>query len=184
LTDRKPKAATSLGDGEAPASPWALANERLANPEKGRTYWLATVRPDGRPHVMPLIGLWFEDAFYFLTGDGTRKGRNLAGDPRCVITASSIALPSLDIIIEGDARKVTDEAPLRQVIKAFGSKLEWPLEIRGEEVYGESAPSAGPPPYSVYQLVPSVVFGLPGMLGMESFDPADLPRPTRWEFQR
>jgi nitroimidazol reductase NimA-like FMN-containing flavoprotein (pyridoxamine 5'-phosphate oxidase superfamily) len=183
MTDRKPVAATSLGEDDAPASRWSSAEERLANPEKGRTYWLATVRADGRPHVMPLIGLWFEGAFYFLTGDGTRKGRNLAGDPRCVITASSTALPSLDLIIEGDARKVTDEKPLRQVIEAFGSRLEWPLEIRGEEVYGESAPTAGPPPYSVYQVTPALVFGLPGMLGMEQFDPADLPRPTRWEFQ-
>jgi nitroimidazol reductase NimA-like FMN-containing flavoprotein (pyridoxamine 5'-phosphate oxidase superfamily) len=184
MTDRKPVAASSLGDDDAPASPWALAEERLANPEKGRTYWLATVRPDGRPHVMPLIGMWFEDAFYFLTGERTRKGRNLAGDPHCVITGSSTALPSLDIIIEGDARKVTDEKPLRRVVEAFGSKLEWPLEVRGDAVHGPNAPSAGPPPYSVFRLVPSVVFGLPGTLGMEGFDPADLPRPTRWEFQR
>jgi hypothetical protein len=183
VTDRKPVAATSLGEDDAPASPWSLAEQRLANPEKGRTYWLATVRADGRRHVMPLIGMWFEDAFYFLTGDGTRKGRNLAGDPRCVITGSSTALPSLDIIIDGDARKVTDAKTLHRVVEAFGTKLEWPLEIRGDGVHGSSAPSAGPPPYSVFQLVPSLVFGLPGMLGMEQFDPADLPRPTRWEFQ-
>ena len=183
MTHRKPVAATSLGEDDAAASPWALAEERLANPEKGRTYWLATVRADGRPHVMPLIGLWFEDAFYFLTGAGTRKGRNLAGDPHCVITAGSTALPSLDIIIEGDARKVTDETPLRRVTEAFGSRLEWPLEVRGDAVHGPNAPSAGPPPYSVFQVIPELVFGLPGMLGMDQFDPADLPRPTRWEFQ-
>lgn len=133
---------------------------------------------------MPLIGLWLDGAMYFVAGERTRKGRNLAGDPRCVITGSSTALPSLDIIIEGDARKVTDEATLRRVTEAYGSKLEWPLEIRADRVHGPNAPSAGPPPYSVFQLVPSLVFGLPGTLGMERFDPADLPRPTRWEFQR
>lgn len=133
---------------------------------------------------MPLIGLWLDGAMYFVAGERTRKGRNLAGDPRCVITGSSTALPSLDIIIEGDARKATDEATLRRVTEAYGSKLEWPLEIRADRVHGPNAPSAGPPPYSVFQLVPSLVFGLPGTLGMERFDPADLPRPTRWEFQR
>jgi nitroimidazol reductase NimA-like FMN-containing flavoprotein (pyridoxamine 5'-phosphate oxidase superfamily) len=44
-------------------------------------YWLATVRPDGRPHVMPLLRLSLDGAFYFITGESTRKGKNLAGDP-------------------------------------------------------------------------------------------------------
>jgi hypothetical protein len=98
-------------------------------------------------------------------------------------TGSSTALPSLDIIIEGDARKVTDEATLRRATEAYGSKLEWRLEIRGDTVHGPNAPSAEPPPYSAFRLIRSLVFGLPGTLGMERFDPADLPRPTRWEFQ-
>ena len=55
---------------------------RLRAPEQGRTYWLATVRPDGRPHVMPLLGLWLADAFSFITGESTRKGNDLARNPR------------------------------------------------------------------------------------------------------
>ena len=58
----------------------------------------------------------------------------------------------------------------------------WPLEARGDKVYGPNAPTAGPPPYSVYRMVPSKAFGLPGMLGMEQYDSGDLPKPTRWEF--
>src|SRR5687767_4833930 len=111
---------------DATATPWAAARERLENPEQGRTYWLATVRPDGRPHVMPILGLWLDGAFYFITGETTRKGKNLAGDPRCVITASSITLPALDLIIEGDARQVVDEATLQRVVDAYGAMMDWP----------------------------------------------------------
>ena len=40
----------------------------------------------------------------------------------------------------------------------------------------------GPPPYTIYRIEPSTVFGLPGMFGMDEFDPSELPRPTRWDF--
>jgi hypothetical protein len=61
--------------------------------------------------------------------------------------------------------------------------MEWPLEVRGDKVHGPNAPTAGPPPYTVFQVAPSTVFGLRGLTGMEQFDPADLPRPTRWRFK-
>jgi pyridoxine/pyridoxamine 5'-phosphate oxidase len=108
ITERTPVAEQPLTDG-AKTTRWAEARQRLENPERGRTYRLATVHPDGRPHVMPLLGLWLNGAFSFVSGESTRKGKNLAGDARCVITTSSTALPALDIIIEGDARKVTDD---------------------------------------------------------------------------
>src|SRR5215211_4013161 len=100
MTERTPVAEQPLTDG-AKTTRWAEARQRLENPERGRTYWLATVHPDGRPHVMPLLGLWLDDAFYFITGETTGKGKNLAGDPRCVITCSSTTLPALDLILEG-----------------------------------------------------------------------------------
>ena len=114
MTERIPVTEQPLTD-EATATPWAATRERLANPERGRTYWLATVGPDGRPHVRPLLGLWLDGAFYFLTGETTRKGQNLAHDPRCVITVSSTALPALDLILEGDAWKIADEATLADI---------------------------------------------------------------------
>lgn len=172
-----------LTDDGAGTTAWAEARERLENPEKPRTYWIATVRPDGRPHVMPIIGAWIDGALYFLSGDATRKGRNLAGDSRCVIVTGSTKLPSLDIILEGEATRVTDEATLRHVTDVYRTKMEWPLELQGEGVHGPNAPTAGPPPYSVFRLTPSTVFGLPGMTGMEQFEPGELPRPTRWRFE-
>ena len=80
MAERTPSAEESLVDNGAGPTTWEFARTRLENPEKPRTCWLATVRPDGRPHVMPLIGAWIEGDFYFLSGDATRKARNLAGD--------------------------------------------------------------------------------------------------------
>ena len=164
------------------AAPWATAEERLENPERPRTYWLATVRGDGRPHVMPIIGMWMEGAFYFISGERTQKARNLAREPRCSVVTGTTTLPSLDLIVDGVAAMVTDEATLRSVTEAFRTKMEWPLEVRDGRVHGPNAPTAGPPPYAIWQVRPSTVIGLPGMTGMEEFAPEDLPRPTRWDF--
>ena len=183
MAERTPVAEQPMTDGDAAVTSWEVARHRLENPERARTYWLATVRTDGRPPVMPLIGTWIDGGFYFISGDATRKGRNLAGDSRCVVTVSSTTLPSLDIIVEGDAEPVTDEATLVRVADAYRSTMEWPLEVQGNKVHGPNAPTAGPPPYTVFRLTPSTVFGLPGLTGMEQFDPAELPRPTRWKFQ-
>jgi len=164
-------------------TPWAKARARLETPEKDRTYWLATVRPDGRPHVRPILGLWLDDAFYFVTGETSRKARNLHVNPRCVLTASSLALPALDVIIEGDASKVADHDKVQQVVDAYASKLHWPLTVRDGGVVGPNAPTAGPPPYAVFELTPSTVLGLPGIAGTEAGEgAAGSFSPTRWRF--
>ncbi len=180
MTDKARVDAQALTDRGA--APWAAAEERLENPERPRTYWLATVRGDGRPHVRPIIGMWTEGAFYFISGERTAKGRNLAREPRCSVVTGTTTLPSLDLIVDGVASMVTDEATLRSVIEAFRTKMEWPLEVRDGRVHGPNAPTAGPPPYALWQVRPSSVIGLPGMTGMEEFAPEDLPRPTRWDF--
>src|SRR5215210_970315 len=183
MTERTTVTEQPLTD-DATATPWTAARERLENPEPGRTYWLATVRPDGRPHVRPLLGLWLDAAFYFITGESTRKGKNLAGDPRCVITAGSTTLPALDLILEGDARQVADEATLQGVAEAYGSRMGWPLEVRDDVVVGPSAPTAGTPPYAVYELRPTTVFGFPGIAGTEQgVGSAGALSPNRWRFE-
>ena len=110
MTDRLPVTERPLLDDQTRTTPWAVARERLANPEQSRTSWLATVRPDGRPHLMPIIAFWIDDAFYFVVGKGTRKGRNLAADGRCSIAIGSTTLPSLDVVVEGHAEPLIDEA--------------------------------------------------------------------------
>jgi nitroimidazol reductase NimA-like FMN-containing flavoprotein (pyridoxamine 5'-phosphate oxidase superfamily) len=88
--------------------PWSRALEALE--ADAGTYWLARVRPDGRPHVAGLGALWVDGKYYFVSGAGTRKSRNLAENPSCVISAS---LPGLDLVVEGTAAEVEDEATLR-----------------------------------------------------------------------
>jgi hypothetical protein len=183
MAGRTPVAEQPLVDGAAPATAWTAARQRLAHPEPDRTYWLATVRPDGRPHLVPLLGLWLADAFYFLTGATTRRAHNLAHTPRGVMATSSLTLPALDLIVEGPCRKVRDDALLHRVAEAYGAKMAWPLEVRDGAAYGPSAPTAGPPPYAIYELVPEKVIGLPGIAGTE----AGVGRegsftPTRWRF--
>src|SRR5215475_14054319 len=71
------------------------------------TCWLATINPDGSPHVTGIGALWADGGSWFETGQGTRKGRNLARDPRCTI---SLATKEFDLVVEGDAALVTDPA--------------------------------------------------------------------------
>jgi hypothetical protein len=131
---------------------------------------------------MPVIGFWIDGAMHVVAGEGTQKGRNLAADDRCVIAMSSTKLPSLDLVIEGHAAPLTDDATVRHITEVLAGN-NWPLEAKGNEVYGPHGPTAGPPPYLIYRIVPTRIFGLPGMLGMDQYDPADLPSPTRWDFE-
>jgi Pyridoxamine 5'-phosphate oxidase len=173
--------ATSLVGDEA--TPWATVEQRLADPEPKQMYWLATVRPDGRPHLMPLLGVWDDGAFFFISGPGTRKGKNLAHDGRCVIAGSTRTLPSIDVIVEGEARRVTDAPTLHRMVEVFGA-IGWPLEVRDDALDGPNAPSAGPPPYAVFQVVPTTAFGLPGVVGMEETPADQRVTPTRWRFPK
>lgn len=179
--ERTPEREQSLLGDEPKTTPWTVARKRIANREDGQANWLATVRPDGRPHLMPLIAVWIDGAFHFVAGEGTRKARNLAADGRCVIAMSSFELPSIDIVVEGHAEPLSDADAVRDAADVF-KKNGWPLEARGVEVFGPNAPTAGPPPYRIFRMIPSTAFGLPGQFGMEKLDKEDLPKPTRWEF--
>ena len=88
MVEHTPVVEQPLVDGQS-ATPWSEGRQRLETPERERIYWLATVSPDGRPHVRPILGLWLDGAFYFITAETTRKGRNLAADSRCAIASSS-----------------------------------------------------------------------------------------------
>ena len=84
---------------------WRWVEERLSS---ARNYWVATVRPDGRPHTTPVWGLWVDGAFFFGAGPDTRKARNLAENPYV-----AVHLESGDdvVILEGTAERVTDPDP-------------------------------------------------------------------------
>ncbi|HET9345483.1 MAG TPA: pyridoxamine 5'-phosphate oxidase family protein [Candidatus Limnocylindrales bacterium] len=176
---RTPESETTMVEGQSETTPWAVALDRLEHPAPGQNHWLATVRPDGTPHLMPIIAFWIDGALHFLAGEGTQKGRNLAADDRCVVGTGNLTLPSLDLIVEGRARPVKDEATVRRLAAEFGGE-DWDLEARGTEVYGSHGPTAGPPPYRIYRLQATKIIGQPGMHGM--FEVDRHLKPTRWTF--
>jgi hypothetical protein len=149
--------------------PWTRAVEQLeADSEK--SFWLATVRPDGRPHVAGVGALWVNGTLYFTSGPGTRKSRNLAQNPACVF---SVSLPNLDLVIEGTAARVTDEGTLRELAQAFAAQ-GWPARVSDGALTAEySAPSAGPPPWYLYIFTPKTA------IGVATAEPNGA---TRWRF--
>ena len=115
------------------------------------TSWLTTLNPDGSPHVTAVGAEWTDGAFWFETGGATRKGRNLARDPRCAL---SIAATEFDLVVEGTATRVTDPATVAAMAKVWSSG-GWPARVddSGIALTAEfSAPSAGPPPWFVYRI--------------------------------
>src|ERR1041385_3358144 len=95
---------------------WSWAFERLT---KTQNYFLCTVRSDGRPHVMPIWGVWLDGGFYFSTGRNSVKARNLANNPKCVLCPGDAHEA---IIVEGSARKVTNKDLLQEVAAAYLKK--------------------------------------------------------------
>lgn len=116
-----------------------------------RTTWLATINDDGTPHVTAVGALWLDGSFWFQTGAKTRKGRNVARDPRCSI---AISLANADVVVEGDATRVTDPAALARAASAW-AEGGWPAtpDESGAGVTAPfNAPTQGPPPWNVYRL--------------------------------
>jgi general stress protein 26 len=107
--------------------PWAWAQERL---ERSHNYWLSTVRPDGRPHTMPLWAVWHDGRLYLSTARTSVKARNLASNPRCTITTEDAAEA---VIVEGSAAVEDRAGVLGPVWVAYKAKYEW--DIEGEPMF-------------------------------------------------
>lgn len=103
----------------AESTEWARARAHL---EAADVFWLSTVRPDGRPHVTPLLAVWMDDALYFCTSRPERKTKNLELNPHCILTTGRNSLDGLDIVVEGKAREVGDELELGRVADAYVAK--------------------------------------------------------------
>jgi len=152
----------------SPLLDWARIENRLSRgvtqaPGTGgpnrHSSWLATVNRDGSPHVTGVGSLWLDGAFWFETGGGTRKGRNLARDPRCTM---SLATEEFDLVVEGEAHRITDPQVVADLAARWAAD-GWPCRVdeSGQALTANySAPSAGPPPWYVYRLTPRAATAL------------------------
>jgi len=129
MADREPTAELnpSFSSVDATETAWTEARSEL---EHAEVFWLATVRPDGRPHCTPLISVWLDGACWFVTGRTERKALNLETNPNCVLTTGCNDLSSgLDVVVEGKAVQVTDRGALERVAGAFRAKYPDPFKF-------------------------------------------------------
>ena len=174
MTDRAPVEVTNLDRYGSPALPWSRPRDLLAasptwQPSDG-TFFLGTVRPDGRPHAAGIGALWLDGDLYFTSGPATRKARNLAANSACTL---SVRLEGIDLVLEGEASRVTDQPTLEQAAQLY-REGGWPAEVQDDAFTAPfSAPSAGPPPWYLYR------FTFHTAVGVATAEPYGA---TRWRF--
>jgi PPOX class probable F420-dependent enzyme len=138
--------------------PWSWAEERLI---ASHDYWVATVWPDGRPHVMPVWGIWYDESVWFSSSVRSRKARNLRADPRCVVTTDN---PIEPVVVEGVAEVVRQLGALREMVARVNAKYSSDVTLAFMD----------PDVNATFRVRPRWVFGLNDKQFTES--------PTRWQF--
>jgi hypothetical protein len=114
--------------------------------------------------------VWVDDALHFVASRTSRKATNPAHDADCVIATRREAL---DLVVEGKVAKVNQEARLHRVAEVYMTKCGWPVTVRDGAFYADGTPTAGPPPYELYEVIPTTAFG---------FSRDATFNPTRWRF--
>ena len=126
--------------------PWKWAEDRL---KKSRQYWIATTRPDGRPHVMVIWALWLDGKLYFSTGKTSRKARNLAANPNCTMSTDNSAEA---VILEGVIGSELDAETIREFLRLYEKKYKIDMSSGAEDFVNLKEP--------VFYLRPKLAFGL------------------------
>ena len=137
-----PDAVQDVSKDLSALKPWPWALERL---EKSHNYWISTTRPNGRPHLMLVWGIWWQHAFWFSTGPRTRKAKNIAADPHVVIGTEKT---DEAIILEGTAEEIQDRTVWKQLVEIYNRKY-------GGDV-GPLLESSGG---CVFRVKPDIAFG-------------------------
>jgi nitroimidazol reductase NimA-like FMN-containing flavoprotein (pyridoxamine 5'-phosphate oxidase superfamily) len=142
-------------EAAAVATSWDETRQAL---ETAELCWISTVRADGRPHVTPLVAVWTDGAMWFTTGTEEQKYLNLTVNPQVVLTTGCNSWEhGLDVVVEGKARHVTDQAALERAAKAWAVKWQgaWQFTVRDGRFYnGGNADS----PSEVFSVTPTRVF--------------------------
>ncbi|WP_436736631.1 pyridoxamine 5'-phosphate oxidase family protein [Streptomyces sp. BBFR102] len=152
----------------AEAVPWSAAVDLLRRSE---VFWLTTVRPDGRPHVTPLLAVWQHGALHFATGAEERKARNLAQNQQVVLTTGTNTLSDgLDLVVEGEAVLVSDTGRLTSLASAWSAKYgpDWHFDVADGAFHHPDGTSA-----LVFAVPPHRAFG---------FAKGPSSGQTRWAF--
>src|SRR5438309_1187265 len=129
---------TRFSDPAAVATTWDETRRAL---EAAELFWISTVRADGRPHVTPLVAVWLDGALYFCTGAAEQKAINLWGNPHVILTTGCNRWDGgLDVVVEGDAVRATDENVLERLAKEWATKWDgrWHYEARSGGFHNES----------------------------------------------
>jgi hypothetical protein len=143
-------------EGATRSLDWPEVERRLAS---NGWFWLASVRPDGAPHMMPLFAAWSAPVLFIASKDSARKSRNLDADGRCVLSTEA---DGAHLVVEGEASRVRDRATLARASAAFQQIYGWPTTVAGDQLDADyGAPTSGGPPYRVYQITPTKIFALP-----------------------
>src|SRR5215467_2831830 len=90
---------TRFSDPGAVATEWQETRRML---ETAELFWISTVRPDGRPHVTPLVAVWLDEAIHFCTGATEQKAINLSRNPHVILTTGCNQWKTgIDVVVEG-----------------------------------------------------------------------------------
>ncbi len=149
------------GDPSATPPPWTDIERLLAD---AQLYWIITVRADGRPHAVPLVGIWQDGAFAFCTGPEEQKQRNLDVNAHVAVTTGSSGAngwnTGKDVVVEGTAVRVTEADALAELAAGWFAKYgdDWKFAVRGQE-FVELSDSGGSTEGGawVYRVAPSKV---------------------------
>ena len=173
MAEQTPVEVKNLDQYGNPPLPWSRAHDLLVGTPSRLdiTFFLGTVRPDGRPHSAGVGALWHEGGFYIVGGPKTRKIRNLTANPACTI---SVRLEGIDLTFEGEAHRVTDQPTLERAAQLY-RETGWPAEVQGDAFTAPfTAPSGGPPPWYLHRFTIHTVFGVAT---------AEPNGATRWRFR-
>jgi hypothetical protein len=105
--------------------PWTAVEQQLS---KARNYWIATTRPDGRPHCVPVWGVWAGGALYFGSDSASRKSRNLQGNPHAVVHLES---GDEVVILEGIVKQASDPDAVAEASTRYAAKYDLPEGLGG-----------------------------------------------------
>jgi Pyridoxamine 5'-phosphate oxidase len=133
-TMTEPISTRNLDRYGSPELPWSRPRDILVSdtPKADLTFFVATVRPNGRPHSAGVGAVWVGGGLYFTSGPGTLKSRNLAVNPACSV---SVRLSGIDLVLEGEAHRVTEASTLERLAAVYRTS-GWPASVEGRRAHG------------------------------------------------